>query len=118
MRALRAGQMPEVYRDRRGTHYMVTQGGNKVAVTVDKQGRAFFVDKAGDLYYDSGNPKVGFYVVRCLPAEAGQGVHQAPGWHAMLACRWAGRAGGRRGYRLKQGPCSVLGRAPRAQDRP
>ncbi|KAK9842037.1 hypothetical protein WJX81_005422 [Elliptochloris bilobata] len=56
-------QMPEMYRDKAGVHYMVTRGGNKVAVTVDKQGRAYFVDKAGDLYYDSGNQKIGFYVV-------------------------------------------------------
>lgn len=69
--ALRAGQMPEVYRDKRGTHYMVTQGGNKVGVTVDRRGRAYFIDKAGDLFYDSGDPKVGFYVVRRLPAQHG-----------------------------------------------
>ena len=65
--ALRAGQMPEVHRGERGLTYMVTQGGHPVAVFVDRHGRASFVDAAGDLFYDSGNPKVGFYVVRRLP---------------------------------------------------
>ena len=88
--ALRAGQMPEVYRDKRGTHYMVTQGGNKVGVTVDKQGRAFFVDKAGDLFYDSGDPKIGFYVVRCLRCR---GMHQVVGVPRNQSC-WLWLNGG------------------------
>ena len=56
--------MPEVYEDKYGRHYMVTSGGNPVAVSVDPQGRAYFIDKAGDLFYDTGNRKIGFYVAR------------------------------------------------------
>jgi hypothetical protein len=67
--------MPEVYEDRYGRHYMVTSGGNPVAVSVDPQGRAYFIDKAGDLFYDTGNRKVGFYVVR---AHARRDPGQAP----------------------------------------
>ncbi len=63
---LGAGQLPKVYTDKYGVHYMVTQGGNQVAVSVDNQGRAYFIDQAGDLYYDTGDQRIGFYVV-CMP---------------------------------------------------
>ena len=82
--------MPEVYRDKRGTHYMVTQGGNKVGVMVDRRGRASFIDKAGDLFYDSGDPKVGFYVVRCLHAEGGAAQACTNSGVAALACMHVG----------------------------
>jgi hypothetical protein len=29
------------------------------------RGRMYIIDQAGDLYYDSGNPEIGIYAVRC-----------------------------------------------------
>jgi hypothetical protein len=34
-----------------------------VASAVDERGRVYLVDEIGDLYYDSGNPEVGMYMV-------------------------------------------------------
>ena len=78
--------MPEVYQGERGLTYMVTQGGNKVAVFVDRRGRASFIDAAGDLFYDSGDPKVGFYVVRRPPAHGGA----AQACTSVAVAAWAG----------------------------
>jgi hypothetical protein len=43
--------------------YAKTPGGNWVAAAQDPQGRLYMIDQVGDLYYDSGNPEIGMYVV-------------------------------------------------------
>lgn len=44
-----------------GFAYATTAGGNTVLVSRDDDGRFYFVDRAGDLYYDAG--AAGFYIV-------------------------------------------------------
>jgi hypothetical protein len=44
-----------------GFAFATTAGGNTVLVSRDDDGRFFFVDRAGDLYYDAG--PAGFYIV-------------------------------------------------------
>ena len=46
-----------------GLEYVRTAGGNDVLVGQDGSGRFFFVDAAGDLFYDSGDTATGFYIV-------------------------------------------------------
>ena len=58
-----ADQFPNVYKDETGLHYMFTEGGNQVVVGEDKQGRVFFIDQNGNFYYDTGDPKLGLYMV-------------------------------------------------------
>ena len=65
------GQSPAVYRDKKlGIRYVKTAGGNTVAMGSDSKGRVFFLDKAGDLFYDTGNKNLGYYVVWPLPCLA------------------------------------------------
>ena len=63
-----AGQMPEVYRDQNGRPYLRTRGGAKVQVLQDQAGNLFMVDPAGNLYYDSGDKRIGMYLVRIFAA--------------------------------------------------
>lgn len=49
---------------------MLTKAGNQVMVGEDTDGRVYFVDKGGNLYYDSGDPEVGMYVVSLPPCRA------------------------------------------------
>lgn len=58
-----AGQMPDVYTGKRGAVYMKTKGGNMVGARVDEDGRTYLFDRAGNLYYDTGDRKLGFYIV-------------------------------------------------------
>lgn len=58
------GQMPKVYKTEKGRPYMRTTGGRAVGVSQDVEGRIFMFDRAGNLYYDTGDKKVGFYIVR------------------------------------------------------
>jgi hypothetical protein len=46
-----------------GFEYVTTAGGATVLFAQDEAGRVFLVDAAGDLYYDSGDPTVGWYIV-------------------------------------------------------
>lgn len=41
-----------------------TKGGNTVGASVDEEGRIFLFDRAGNLYYDTGDRRLGFYIVR------------------------------------------------------
>ena len=59
--------MPEIHRDEYGIQYVTTKGGNQVAVAEDPQGRTFFIDKAGNLYYDTGDADIGAYLVSPTP---------------------------------------------------
>lgn len=42
---------------------MRTGAGNAVGVSEDEEGRVFFFDRAGNLYYDTGDKRLGFYIV-------------------------------------------------------
>lgn len=56
--------MPDIYRDAdNGLQYVTTKGGNKVVIGEDAEGRVYFVDAAGNFYYDTGSSSLGFYVV-------------------------------------------------------
>ena len=56
--------MPRVYTGKRGVSYVKTAGGNTVGVKMDAEGRLYMFDRAGNLYYDTGDPRLGFYIVR------------------------------------------------------
>lgn len=43
--------------------YAKTPGGNWIAAAQDPEGRLFMIDEIGDLYYDSGDPRVGIYAL-------------------------------------------------------
>ena len=43
-----------------------TPAGNPVALFQDEQGNIFMIDPNGNLYYDTGDPKLGVYFVRHL----------------------------------------------------
>lgn len=61
--------MPKVYKTEKGRPYMRTTGGRTVGVSEDAEGRIFMFDRAGNLYYDTGDRKLGFYIVRApIPA--------------------------------------------------
>ena len=66
MPVLHAGQMPRVYRGKRGVSYVKTAGGNTVGVKMDAEGRLYMFDRAGNLYYDTGDPRLGFCIVRTI----------------------------------------------------
>ena len=61
-----SGQTPQLSRDENGVQYLLTKGGNKLIVGEDPEGRVYFVDTNGNFYYDSGDPELGFYLVRQL----------------------------------------------------
>lgn len=58
------GQLPTVYRDPYGIHYVKTAGGRPLAVGQDGLGNVFMYDEAGNLYYDMSDPRLGWYIVR------------------------------------------------------
>lgn len=60
--------MPEMYRDAAGRPYLRTKGGAKVSLLQDQLGNIFMVDPAGNLYYDTGDKRLGVYLVRTHPA--------------------------------------------------
>ena len=60
---LNAGQMPKVYKTKKGGMYMKTAGGSTVGVSEDEAGRVFMFDRVGNLYYDTGDKRLGFYIV-------------------------------------------------------
>ena len=47
--------------------YMKTGGGSTVGVSEDEAGRVFMFDRAGNLYYDTGDKRLGFYIVNPHP---------------------------------------------------
>lgn len=61
-----AGQMPEVRQGKKGAVYLKTKGGNTVGARVDESGRTYMFDRAGNLYYDTGDRRLGFYIVRLI----------------------------------------------------
>ncbi|KAL3154579.1 hypothetical protein ABBQ32_014032 [Trebouxia sp. C0010 RCD-2024] len=65
--ALKKSQEPQFYRDKAGIRYLKTDKGNPVAVTTDDRGNIMMVDPAGNLYYDTGSPQLGIYMVGSLP---------------------------------------------------
>lgn len=60
--------------------YFKTPGGNWVASAVDEQGRVYMIDEIGDLYYDTGNPEVGMYMVG---AGLCRGCGDCSGWAGL-----------------------------------
>ena len=68
--------MPDVYRDSQdGLQYVTTRGGNKVMIGEDTEGRVYFVDAAGNFYYDTGSADLGFYVVRLASLKSSRSVN-------------------------------------------
>jgi hypothetical protein len=61
-----AGQMPELRQGKKGAVYLKTKGGNTVGARVDESGRTYMFDRAGNLYYDTGDRRLGFYIVRLI----------------------------------------------------
>ena len=57
------GQLPRVYKTKSGQPFMRTGAGSAVGVSEDEKGRVFFFDRAGNLYYDTGDKRLGFYIV-------------------------------------------------------
>lgn len=58
------GLEPKIYHDKYGVRYLKTAKGNQVAVGIDKEsGNIMMVDHAGNLYYDTGDQKIGMYMV-------------------------------------------------------
>ena len=55
--------MPKVSTGKRGVSYIKTAGGNTVGVRMDQEGRLYMFDRAGNLYYDTGDKRLGFYIV-------------------------------------------------------
>lgn len=58
-----AGRDPQFYKDKAGIRYLKTDKGNPVAVSLDDRGNIMMVDPAGNLYYDTGSPQLGIYMV-------------------------------------------------------
>ena len=56
--------MPEVYRDANGHPYFRTKGGAQVSIMEDELGNIFMKDPGGNIYYDTGDQKLGVYLVR------------------------------------------------------
>ena len=77
---LNAGQMPKVYKTKKGGMYMKTGGGSAVGVSEDEAGRVFMFDRAGNLYYDTGDKRLGFYIVN--PTSSAPYMPQCP----QIAC--------------------------------
>lgn len=47
----------------RNVTVLKTQGGNLVAATADSSGRLFLFDRLGNIYYDTGDSRLGFFIV-------------------------------------------------------
>ncbi|KAK9868064.1 hypothetical protein WJX84_000029 [Apatococcus fuscideae] len=56
-------QIPSIYRDPDGLNYVKTKAGNWAMVNYDGSGRMYMIDEAGTLYYDTGEPAMGIYIV-------------------------------------------------------
>ncbi|EIE25318.1 hypothetical protein COCSUDRAFT_61541 [Coccomyxa subellipsoidea C-169] len=56
-------QMPDMRKGKKGAVYLKTKGGNTVGARVDENGRTYMFDRAGNLYYDTGDKRLGFYIV-------------------------------------------------------
>ena len=61
--------MPKVYKTKKGGMYMKTGGGSAVGVSEDEAGRVYMFDRAGNLYYDTGDKRLGFYIVNATPCS-------------------------------------------------
>ena len=59
-----AGDDPSIVTTKEGVAIATTPGGNPVAVYTDDNGNIFLIDPNGNLYYDTGDPQLGFYFVR------------------------------------------------------
>lgn len=66
------------------------------------RGRMYIIDQAGDLYYDSGNPGIGIYAVRCLGAG-----HVGGMWGGHVEGMW-GACGGCSGLLLQRWTAVLL----------
>lgn len=64
MAILRTGEDPPIYTTESGLTVAKTAGGNPVAAFSDEAGNIFLIDPNGNLYYDTGDPKLGVYFVR------------------------------------------------------
>lgn len=58
-----AGDDPSVVTTKEGVTVAMTPGGNPVAVYTDDNGNIFLIDPNGNMYYDTGDPQLGFYFV-------------------------------------------------------
>jgi hypothetical protein len=58
-----AGDDPSIVTTKEGVTVATTPGGNPVAVYTDDNGNIFLIDPNGNMYYDTGDPQLGFYFV-------------------------------------------------------
>ena len=58
-----AGDDPSIVTTKEGVAIATTPGGNPVAVYTDDNGNIFLIDPNGNMYYDTGDPQLGFYFV-------------------------------------------------------
>jgi len=59
-----SAEAPKVYVDgETNQRYLVTDGGAELALFEDDQGRPYFLDPKGNMWYDSGDPSVGIHRV-------------------------------------------------------
>ena len=83
-----AGQIPPIYRDKEGMNYVKTKAGNFAMVNYDSSGRMYMIDEAGTLYYDTGEPSMGIYIVSpllppsCNPLQ--ETGNRSPGLSSLL----------------------------------
>ena len=63
---------------------MKTKAGNFAMVNYDGSGRMYMIDEAGTLYYDTGEPSLGIYIVSCDACSLN--AHARPVRPALL--RW------------------------------
>ena len=57
------GQMPEMYHDEAGRPYLRTKRGAKVTLQQDNLGNIYMTDPDGNTYYDTGDKRLGVYLV-------------------------------------------------------
>ena len=58
-----------MFKTKSGKPFMRTGAGSAVGVSEDEEGRVFFFDRAGNLYYDTGDKRLGFYIVSIWPPK-------------------------------------------------
>eukprot|EP00466_Bigelowiella_natans_P008678 jgi/Bigna1/91367/estExt_fgenesh1_pg.C_980042 len=54
---------PPTFTDPNGILWTKSKGGEPLAVFKDERGRIYMIDKYGNLYYDTGDPESGFFIV-------------------------------------------------------
>jgi len=54
---------PPTFTDPNGILWTKSKGGEPLAIFKDEKGRIYMIDKYGNLYYDTGSPESGFFIV-------------------------------------------------------